>query len=83
MVGHLSEDFKNQYSNIPWRDIKGIRNYLAHSYLRIDFEEVWETLNNDIPGLHEFCNSITNQYSLFNQSGPDLDAENDEDQLEP
>jgi uncharacterized protein with HEPN domain len=41
MVIRLSEDFKNQYPEIEWHKIKGLRNIAAHDYFGIDAEEVW------------------------------------------
>ena len=29
-VGRLSDEFKERYDNIPWRDIKGMRNITTH-----------------------------------------------------
>jgi uncharacterized protein with HEPN domain len=34
---------------IPWREVKGIRIIAAHAYHRIDYEEVWVTLRDDVP----------------------------------
>jgi uncharacterized protein with HEPN domain len=36
---------------IPWRQVKGMRIIAAHAYHRIDYEEVWVTLRDDIPQL--------------------------------
>ena len=38
---------------IPWREIKGMRIIAAHAYHRIDYDEVWVTLRDDIPQLDE------------------------------
>jgi uncharacterized protein with HEPN domain len=34
---------------IPWRQVKGMRIIAAHAYHRIDYEEVWVTLRDDVP----------------------------------
>jgi hypothetical protein len=34
---------------IPWRQVKGMRIITAHAYHRIDYEEVWVTLRDDVP----------------------------------
>jgi uncharacterized protein with HEPN domain len=34
---------------IPWREVKGMRIIAAHAYHRIDYEEVWITLRDDVP----------------------------------
>ena len=34
---------------IPWRQVRGMRIIAAHAYHRIDYEEVWVTLRDDVP----------------------------------
>jgi uncharacterized protein with HEPN domain len=36
---------------IPWRQVKGMRIIAAHAYHRIDYEEVWITLRDEVPQL--------------------------------
>lgn len=55
LAGHLSEDFRDYHNEIPWRNIKGIRNFMAHEYGNLDTNVVWETVIEDIPRLHEYC----------------------------
>jgi uncharacterized protein with HEPN domain len=38
---------------IPWREVKGMRIVAAHAYHRIDYEEVWVTLRDDVPRIAE------------------------------
>ena len=38
---------------IPWREVKGMRIIAAHAYHRIDYEEVWVTLRDDIPRMDQ------------------------------
>lgn len=35
----------------PWRDVRGIGNWLRHSYDRIDLEQIWLTVSDDLPKL--------------------------------
>ncbi len=35
----------------PWRDIRGIGNWLRHQYDRVDVETVWHTVEDDLPSL--------------------------------
>lgn len=36
---------------IPWRQVTGMRHRIVHEYVRIDFEVVWRTANEDVPAL--------------------------------
>ena len=47
----LSEEFKNNNANIPWKYIIGMRNKLIHNYFGVDIDTVWETIVKDIPNL--------------------------------
>ncbi|HUY95956.1 MAG TPA: HepT-like ribonuclease domain-containing protein [Terracidiphilus sp.] len=37
---------------LPWRDIRGIGNWLRHQYDEVDVETIWNTIQDDIPVLH-------------------------------
>ena len=58
LVYNLSEDFKQEYSDIPWRQIRSMRNIVAHHYGSIDAETLWDTITDDIPGLKRYCEQI-------------------------
>ena len=60
-ASRLSEEFRNQYSLIPWKKIVGMRNVLIHDYDSIDLDLVWETIRRDIPKLEEYIISIPSQ----------------------
>jgi uncharacterized protein with HEPN domain len=49
-VKRLSQDFRTQHSGIPWSLIAGMRDNLIE-YDDIDWDEVWNTANSDIPKL--------------------------------
>ena len=51
LTTRLSEDFKNQHSDIAWTQIKGLRNIHAHEYEKINFNYIWITLTEEIPEL--------------------------------
>lgn len=58
LVGKLSEEFRSQHSSIPWRQIKAMRNIVAHSYGTVDPETTWEVIQYDIPKLKKYCGSL-------------------------
>ncbi|MGA7463252.1 MAG: HepT-like ribonuclease domain-containing protein [Candidatus Korobacteraceae bacterium] len=35
----------------PWRNIRGMGNWLRHQYDQLDMQTVWNTLQNDLPPL--------------------------------
>jgi len=44
-IKHIPDDTKNKHSEIPWREIAGMRDRLIHAYFGIDYKLVWETIN--------------------------------------
>jgi len=48
---HLPADIQAIASEIPWADIRGMRNYIIHSYWQIDFGVVLDTIRNDLEPL--------------------------------
>ena len=60
LAGSLSEEYSAKTSDkIPWSDIKGMRNIVAHDYGPVDEGLLWETATQDIPVLLEFCTAET------------------------
>ncbi len=58
LSGSLSEEYRAATAaRIPWSNIRGMRNIVAHDYGSLDEELVWETAVEDIPALCEFCTS--------------------------
>ena len=39
------------YSDIPWSEIVSLRNRLIHGYDTVDFDILWQIMNQDLPGL--------------------------------
>lgn len=51
-ANHLSDDLKTTRPEIEWRKIVAFRNFVAHEYVGIDLELVWDIVINKIPPLH-------------------------------
>ena len=58
LIKHLSDGFKSSHANIPWVEIRGMRNRFAHDYYVMNREIIWRTAINDIPKLRIFCESV-------------------------
>ena len=43
---------------IPWRNIAGMRDQLAHKYRLLDAAIVWAVVENDLPGLRKAISEI-------------------------
>jgi len=51
LANQISDSVKEETKEIPWAQMYGIRNILAHAYIKIDNQIVWETVEKDIPVL--------------------------------
>ncbi len=52
-ANYISEETKNSFSNIQWRQIVGLRHILVHEYFGIDDTIVWQIIAEDIPLLKQ------------------------------
>lgn len=53
---HLSDEYKlHTADKIPWHQVQGLCNVVAHEYGKIDTDLLWETITEDIPRLRDFC----------------------------
>jgi len=48
---NLSFDFRNKYSNIPWSYMAKLRDKIIHHYMGVDYETIWNIMENEIPEL--------------------------------
>ena len=54
----LSDEFVLSHNQVPWKDIKGMRDWVAHGYHTIKMSRVWNTATEDIKPLREYCELI-------------------------
>ena len=55
---NISPVLKQKNPEIPWEDIAGIRDILAHRYFGVDWDVVTDVLSNEIPMLNIRIKSI-------------------------
>ena len=48
LVKNISKETMEQYSNIEWNMIKGLRNRIVHVYEGIGLKIIWYVLQNDV-----------------------------------
>ncbi len=56
---NLPEDMKNQHSQIPWKEIAGMRDKLIHAYSEVDLKLVWMTIKQRLPELKSVIEKIS------------------------
>ena len=51
VIDSKDKAYLSQYPDIPWIAIMGLRDIIAHEYHRIDEEEIYSVIVNDLPAL--------------------------------
>lgn len=55
IIGEASKNISKQlralHSDIPWRQMAGLRDILIHDYLGVDLFIVWNVVENELPNL--------------------------------
>lgn len=54
----IDEEFKSDYPYIEWKKMAGTRDKLIHDYFGIDYDIVYDVIENKIPDLDHFLREI-------------------------
>lgn len=47
----VTSEFRQRYPEVPWDQISGTRNRLAHGYIDVDLDIIWAIITKDLPPL--------------------------------
>lgn len=61
-VKNLPEEIKNNYPNVPFRQIAGMRDKLIHDYFGVDYEIVYKTIKDKLPEFKAQIEEIIRKY---------------------
>ncbi len=64
LLGALSDEFNEEYPELPAPRVRGLRNVLAHAYGKIDFVRLWSILETDYPKLSEQIRQIASDRNV-------------------
>lgn len=60
----LSKEFKEAHPEVEWDTIEGMRHVLVHGYYQIDPNQLWETIDKDIPLLKRQIVSLVGELAV-------------------
>lgn len=61
-AGQISQETKDQFPDLPWKQVIGMRNRLIHAYFDVDHDVVWKTVNNSLPPLANQLEKIISSF---------------------
>ena len=50
-VKKLPDDLRKEHADIPWSEIAGMRDFIAHAYFALDLGILWQGIQEDVPVL--------------------------------
>ncbi|MBR1580271.1 MAG: DUF86 domain-containing protein [Selenomonadaceae bacterium] len=57
-VNKLTKEFKAVHTNVPWRQIIGLRNRIFHDYASVKKKSLWTIMRKEVPELNARCRSL-------------------------
>ena len=62
----IPDDLRRQHPQIEWRAIAGMRDRLIHGYFAVDYEIVWDAIQNKVPELQREMTRMLPQHPFEN-----------------
>lgn len=57
-ASHVPESIQKQHDDIPWYQMKAMRNILIHEYFGVDIDVLWQTVQEDLPPLKAYLKKV-------------------------
>jgi uncharacterized protein with HEPN domain len=58
LIKNLNFDFRQKHSDIPWKDMAGLRDVAAHGYFTLRMTDIWIYASKEIPVLSDKIKGI-------------------------
>jgi len=60
-ASRIPKEDQDRYTDISWSEIISLRNRLIHGYDTVDFDILWQILNQDLPSLIESLRKVLSE----------------------
>ncbi len=58
---NITADYQAQNPQIDWKRIMGMRQWLVHAYFKLDLDQLWKTIEEDLAPLITQLNAILSE----------------------
>jgi uncharacterized protein with HEPN domain len=55
---HIPDDLKEEFSEIPWRQVADLGNFIRHVYHKVDMEVLWSIYEHDLDPLEQVVRQL-------------------------
>jgi uncharacterized protein with HEPN domain len=55
---HIPKKLRDQYPEVDWQAMVGLRNIIAHEYFGVDLKIIWKTIKERLPELSKHLEKI-------------------------
>ena len=62
-AGHVDAQTAASAPDVPWQDMRGLRNLLIHEYFGVSVDLVWETVRRDLPPVRDAIQRVLDRPS--------------------
>ena len=57
-IQQMAPDYFAQHPDIPWKQMRAMRNVVIHEYFFVDWQIVWDAVKTDLPPLRKQLQSL-------------------------
>ena len=58
---NIPEDVRQEYGDVPWSEMAGMRDKLIHGYATVELQIVWTTIQEELPTLGPQIESVRDE----------------------
>lgn len=62
-AGHIPDEICQAQPEVPWTDMRAMRNFVVHEYFGVSDKILWDTVQMNLPPLIRLFQELTEKYS--------------------
>lgn len=60
-IKKMAPDFITRHTQVPWAQLRAMRNVVIHAYFFVDLKIVWMTIKSDLPRLKQEIDGLLDE----------------------